>query len=481
MLIKRYNPEVCGLKVLLVNPIWSFQNYPPLNLVELASFLIHNGFKNTKIIDLNFEIKNKFRDNLIAGSVKKILKKKPDIICITCNAVQFPFVCELSKELKLQAKSPVVVGGVTASLDAKLVLKLTKADFVIRGEGELTLFELLQFFQKKRDLKNINGLSYADEVGKIIHNKDRKLLNLDDLPFPHFNLISKNLKNNKNIWLTASRGCAYQCKFCSGNDIWHFQRRKKPSVIEKQLKTLKTKYGVKNFIFGDDCLTLNKNWLKELCFKIEALKLKWGCLSRIDLIDEDILKYIKKAGCSHIYHGIESGSNQVRKKLDKKMSYPNISILNTVKAEIKQGFSVTCSFMTGIPFESQSDMTKTFELARQIKNTGAKVQLWLLTPYRGLKILKEYKKQLFQINRWQSGLQSDVFDTGQFFLYSGFINKYAKYNPDNFIFLPKNMTMDKFIKKFNDMSMRLGLKNHKKQLTAKEIFILKNIKHYLQI
>ncbi|GAB1402395.1 hypothetical protein MASR1M68_13060 [Elusimicrobiota bacterium] len=113
---------------------------------------------------------------------------------------------------------------------------------------------------------------------------------------------------------------------------------------------------------------------------------------------------------------------------------------------------------------------------KQIKNTGAKVQLWLLTPYRGLKILKEYKKQLFKIDRRQSSLQSDVFDTGQFFLYSGFINKYAKYNPDNFIFLPKKMTIDKFIKKFNHISMRLGLKNHKKQLTAKEIFILKNIK-----
>lgn len=465
------------MKILIVNPIWSFHNYPPVNLVELASYLIQGGFKNTKILDLNFDFTDKLNiENPVIESAKKILKQKPDIICITCNAVQFPFVCELSKELKLKTKCPVVVGGVMPSLDPKLVLKLTKADFAIRGEGELTLFELLQFFQNKKELKNINGLSYTDKTGKIINNKDRQLLNLDDLPFPSFNLISKNLKNNKNIWLTASRGCAYKCKFCSGNDIWHFQRRKKTSVIEKQLKILKTKYGIKNFVFGDDCLTLNKNWLKELCFKIESLKLQWGCLSRIDLIDEEILKYIKKAGCRHIYHGIESGSQQVRKKLDKKMSYSNISILNTVKAEIKQGLSVTCSFMSGIPFETQADMMKTFELAKQIKNTGAKVQLWLLTPYRGLKILKEYKKQLFQIDRRQSSLKSDVFDMGQFFLYSGFINKYAKYNPDNFIFLPKQMTVDKFIKKFNDISMRLGLKNHKKQLTAKEIFILKNTK-----
>lgn len=465
------------MKVLIVNPIWSFQNYPPLNLVELASYLIENGFKNTKILDLNFDLKNKFNiDNLVFKSTDKILKQKPDIICITCNAVQFPFVCELSKELKLKTKCPVVVGGVMASLDSKLVLKLTKADFAIKGEGELTLLELLRFVQKKTALKNINGLSYTDKTGKIINNKDRKLLNLDDLPFPHFNLISKNLKNNKNIWFTASRGCAYKCKFCSGNDIWHFQRRKNPSVIERQLKTLKTKYGIKNFVFGDDCLTLNKNWLKELCFQIEPLKLKWGCLARIDLIDKEILKYIKKAGCRHIYHGIESGSEQVRKKLDKKMSDSNISILNTIKTELKAGFSVTCSLMTGIPFETECDIIKTFELAKQIKKAGGHIQLWLLTPYHGLKILKEYKKQLVKIDRQSSNLQNDVFDKGQFFLYSGFINKYSKYNPDNFIFLPKRMTVGKFIKKFNDMRMCLGLKNNTKQLTAKEIFILKNIK-----
>ncbi|MDD3729877.1 MAG: hypothetical protein PHI20_02450, partial [Endomicrobiaceae bacterium] len=86
------------MKVLIVNPVWSFQNYPPLNLVELASYLIDNGFENTKILDLNFEIKNKFKvDNLIEESRKKILKEKPDVVCITCNAVQFPFVCELSR------------------------------------------------------------------------------------------------------------------------------------------------------------------------------------------------------------------------------------------------------------------------------------------------------------------------------------------------------------------------------------------------
>lgn len=466
------------MKVLIVNPIWSFQNYSPLNLVELASYLIQNSFKNTKILDLNFEIKNKFNiDNLVFASTQKILKQTPDIICITCNAVQFPFVCELSKELRSKTKKPIVIGGVMASLDPKLILKLTKADFVIRGEGESTLLELLQVIQKKTALKDVDGLSYTDTTGKIINNKDRKLLNLDDLPLPRFNLISKNLKDNKNIWITASRGCAYKCKFCSGNEIWKYQRIKNVDFVIKQLKILKTKYGIKNFVFGDDCLTLNKNWLKELCQKISPLKLKWGCLSRIDSIDEEILCYLKKSGCNHIYHGIESGSAQVRQQLDKKMkNNNNKKISDIIKKELKLGFNITCSFMTGIPFETKKNIAQTFKFAKQLQKLGVKIQLWMLTPYHGLKLLNEYKEQLCTIDRTQYGLQQDIFDKGQIFLYSNFINKYKKYNPDNFVFLPKDMDLDKFLKLFHYMQKKLGLNHNNKQLTEKEIFILKSIK-----
>ncbi len=450
-------------------------NYPPVNLSELAGYLIEKGFKNTKIIDLNFEIKNKFDvANIVNIGFNILFKKKPDVICITCNALQFPFVCELSSLIKTKTQIPVVVGGVMPSLSLELVLNLSKADFVVRGEGEQTLVELLQNIKNNRNIKQIDGISYYEQNGSVVHNKDRAFIDIDCLPKPEFKLIKKSLKNSKTVWLTGSRGCAYKCKFCSGNDIWKFQRRKNPDKIIEQLKILKIKYGIKEFIFGDDCLTLNKNWIKELCSKIKPLKMKWGCLARIDSIDKDILKIMKEAGCCHIYHGIESGSFKVRKELDKKMNNSNDSIIKTVKTEINLGFKVTCSFMSGIPFETKYDIVKTFELAKQIKKTRGRIQLWLLTPYPGLKILQEYKKRLIKIDRQSANLQTDVFDKGQMFLYSSFIDKYVKYNPDNFIFLPKGMTADEFMKLFNNIRKHLNLQKNKKYLTGREIFVLKN-------
>ncbi|MFA6914060.1 MAG: radical SAM protein [Endomicrobiia bacterium] len=467
------------MKILLINPVWSFQNYPPINLTELASYIIINGFKNTKILDLNFEIKNKFNtENIIENCTQKIVLKKPDVVAITCNAVQFPFVCELSKEIKKQKPElPIIIGGVMASLNPSLLLKLAKADYIIRGEGEQTLLELLQAIKNNSNTQNITGISYKNKSGKMLHNPARELLDIKELPIPAFDLISDNLTANKLVWLTASRGCAYKCKFCSGNTLWHYQRRKEIDNIYSQIKILKTKYKIKTFVFGDDCLTLNKEWILELCKNIKPLKMKWGCLARIDSVDDEILQALKQSGCCQIYHGIESGSKTVREMLDKQIKCnTNKFILNMVQKEILIGFDVICSFMTGIPFETKQDITKTASLAKQMKNLGAKIQLWLLTPYLGLKIIHEYKKQLTTINRANSNLQQDVFNTSQIYLYNNFIDKYRKYNPDNYMFLPKDMDLNTFIQHFHKIQKSLEIEQKNIQLTNKELFILKNTK-----
>lgn len=465
-------------KILLINPLWSFQNYPPLNLVELATYVINAGFKETKILDLNFEIKNKLSNtNVINYSVKKILSKKPDIVAITCNSVQFPFVCELSKALKFEdSKLPVIIGGVMPSLSPAETIKKSKCDYVIRGEGEETLLELINSIVNQAAKKSINGISYILN-NEIIHNKDRDLIDINMLPVPKYDLVSKNLKNNNLVWLVASRGCAYKCKFCSGNTIWKYQRRKSVDNIFNQLFILKTKYNIKNFIFGDDCLTLNKKWLLDLCNKIKFLNMNFGCLARIDTIDDEILIALKKAGCKQIYHGIESGNFRVRELLDKKIkNNTNDFIINTVRIELNMGFEITSSFMSGIPFETKKGMTDTYKLAKILQSYGSKIQLWILTPYHGLNLIKDCKKQLVKVDRTRMNLQLDIFDKGQFYLYRDFIKKYDKYNSDNFLFLPKNMTLDEFVNYFHEIRRKLNLENKNIKLSKKEIFILQNIK-----
>ncbi|MGE4384641.1 MAG: radical SAM protein [Endomicrobiaceae bacterium] len=467
------------MKIVIVNPLWSFQNYPPINLTELASYLIVNGFKNTKILDLNFETKNKFHiERIIETCAEKILSTAPDAIAVTCNAVQFPFVCELSKAIKNKNKElPLIIGGVSAGLNPSLLLRRSKADYVIIGEGEKTLLELMQAIKNNSTVTNIKGISYKNKSGKICRNLPRELLNITELPVPAFELIADNLKNNKLVWLTGSRGCAYKCKFCSGNALWHYQRRKDADNIYKQLKILKDEYKIRNFVFGDDCLTLDKEWLVTLCKKIKPLKMNWGCLARIDSVDGEILQALRNSGCRRIYHGIESGSAYIRKTMDKKIRFnTNNFIYETVKKEISAGFEVICSFMTGIPFETKKDISKTSSFAKRLKHLGAKIQLWILTPYPGLKIIREYKRQLIEIDRRALNLQQDVFNTAQFYLYNDFIEKYKKHNPDNYMFLPADMKLEDFVKYFHKMQKSLEIEQKNIQLTNKELFVLKNIK-----
>ncbi len=465
-------------KVLLVNPLWSFHNYPPLNLIELATYLIKNNLKNTKILDLNSKIKNKLTNkDFISDGTKRILSKNPDIVAITCNAVQFPFVCELSKSLKKQnPKLPVVIGGVMASLSPKDVLKQSDCDYVMRGEGEKTFLELVKAIKNNTDIKKVDGISYKIK-NKIVHNKDRALLDIRELPIPDYSLLSNSLQNNNLAWIVASRGCAYKCKFCSGNTIWKYQRRKDTETVYKQIYILKTKYNINNFVFGDDCLTLNKEWLLDLCNKIKPLKMSFGCLARVDTIDKERLIALKEAGCKHIYHGIESGSPRVRECLDKHVkNNTNKFIADTIKMELDMGFQITASFMSAIPFETKKDIEKTYKFAKLLKEIGCTIQLWILTPYQGLKIIKEFKKQLIRIDRVKNNLQLDIFDKGQFYLYRNFINKYNKYNADNYMFLPKDMKLEEFANYFRKIQKKLGLLKESKKLSKKEIFVLENTK-----
>ena len=466
------------IKILLVNPLWSFHNYPPLNLVELATYLMKNGFKNTKILDLNFKIKNKLTNkDFIADSTKRILSKNPDVVAITCNAVQFPFVCELSKSLKKQSPDlTVLIGGAMPSLTPNDVIRLSNCDYAIRGEGEKTILELIKAIQNSTDIKKVEGISYRIK-NKIVHNRDRALLDINELPIPNYALLSSVLKNNTLAWIVASRGCAYKCKFCSGNGIWKYQRRKDTETVYKQIYILKTKYNINNFVFGDDCLTLNKQWLLDLCNKIKPLNMSFGCLARVDSIDKERLIALKDAGCKHIYHGIESGSSEVREKLDKQVkNNTNKFIADTIKMELDMGFQITASFMSGIPVETKKDIEKTYKFAKLLKEMGCVIQLWILTPYQGLKIIKEFKKQLIRIDRVKNNLQLDIFDKGQFYLYRNFINKYNKYNADNYMFLPKDMTLEEFAPYFRKIQKKLGLLKESKKLSKKEIFVLENAK-----
>lgn len=479
------------MKIVLVNPLWSFKNILPLNLAELAGYIRKNGHPDISIVDLNYELKGHLiLDHIIEKAVEIVLARKPDVIGLTCNTIHVPFWAEFCREFKKRSRIPIVLGGIHPTFMPEKMFALSGADFIVRGEGEETFLELLNALNRKEDPGTILGLSYIQK-NKILHNADRPLIkDLSRLPLPAYDLLlpyvnrMRQKKNEKDRILEAhfcaTRGCPYGCIFCSSNAMWKYQRRKPVAQVVEEIKYLNTKFNCDFIAFGDDCLPLNKAWFSGLLGKLKNLKLTWSCLSRTDILDNKLLRRMKDSGCVEIYHGIESGSSRIRKLINKNLdpAVDNNAIAELVREEKRTGIKVTCSFMTGIPTETKNEMCETIHFAGELKGLGAVVQYWVMTPYPDVKATAIYRKHLIKFNRWKILRQSDLYNYDQFFLYAGFYERYHKENPDFYMFRP-DMPIKDFLRIYREGINRLGLEddgsgrlyNYIKETCGKKYFI----------
>jgi len=456
------------MKVLLVNPLWSFKNILPINLVELAGYVRENSQFNISIIDLNYELKKYFlSDNIIDKAVSIVNSQKPDIIGLTCNTIHVPFCAELCKAYKKKYETPIVLGGIHPTFRTDAMFKLCGVDYIVRGEGEETFLELLNTINKGSDVSNVKGLSYKYK-DNIYHNPDRPLIkDLSNLPFPAYDLLLSNVDKIRNedvekggklsVSIIASRGCPYRCIFCSANRMWKYQRRETVDRVIKEIEYLKLNYKCDYINFEDDCLPLNKNWFDGLLCGLKKLQINWGCFSRIDVLDGSLLGKMEEAGCNSIFHGIESANTRVRKLINKKLK-PGINnevIIELIRQEINLGIDASCSFMIGIPTETEEEIYETIEFAYKLRKIGATIYFWIMTPYPDTEAVQLYKDKLIKIDRWKVLKQFDVFNYSQFFLYNKFYERYYKENPDFYMFKPE-MEFKKFIEIYKRGRKKIG-------------------------
>ena len=319
--------------------------------------------------------------------VKVISEFKPDLIGINANSDTYPSTIRLANLLRENGiTAKIFVGGPHATLAFEEIISEKNIDFVIRGEGEFTTLELVKTLEKETDLKNVLGLSYKKN-GKIIHNRDRPLIeNLDSLPLPARNLVLfPELYPPKamNIIL-ASRGCPYNCSYCASAKIWNrkFRARSTSSIIS-EIKQIVEKYDVKNFRFWDDTFTSIKGKVVELCKAIikEDLhkKVTWNCLTRVNVVDEELLSWLKKSNCTMIAIGIESGSQKILDLTNKGITLEQIK--NAVKLIKKHNFLLHTYWMLGLPEEKEEDILASIKLLRELKPDSAMVNV--LVPYPG--------------------------------------------------------------------------------------------------
>jgi radical SAM superfamily enzyme YgiQ (UPF0313 family) len=346
-------------KVCLVH-VNSLGDYPPLGLMYIGTVLKNAGHKVT-LID-NTADKIPF-DRLCDA----ILHEKPDFIGITTLTQTFPYVLELCKQLKARDDSiSITLGGhhVSAIFQEDY---LNYADYIICGEGEYSFLHLVD----GKPLQTIPGLIYK-EKDKIRRNPIATINNLDDLPIPDRSLIKgKNyvcdisVRRKPATSAISSRGCPYNCIFCSIHTVHGYKlRQRSVNNVCDEIEYL-LQEGYKEVYFVDDNFTLNNKWVVQLCNQIRQRKLDvaWKCLGRVDSVNEEMLRAMKKAGCYMIQFGMESANQETLNFLRKRFTPTDIvKAANLCK---KVGIDIW-SFWIISPFENELQTLNTYKLATKL-------------------------------------------------------------------------------------------------------------------
>lgn len=400
------------MKLLLIHPPWQRFfgqgiNTPPMALNCIASYLskeipqavieIYNadqiGKKRNIFTSYDYATKhdiyvNKLKDisNPVWLEVASVIKQfSPDVVGIssmTANYYSALMVAKITKNISDDIT--VIMGGKHPSALPEDVLENKEIDYVIVGEGEIPL---KQFLLNLTKYSEINGLVYR-ENGSIHKNKPIYLEDLDVLPIPYFksNINRYDFEENNNsavTWnLIGARGCPFSCVYCASDKNIRYRS---PHHIIEEIKHIKNRFHLNYFAFLDDSFSLNKKRAFELCDLLAPEKVNWRCSTRVDIIDEKLIKKMKESGCYEIAIGIETGSPRTMKLINKNISYPEI--VTAVNLFKKYNILTTGYFIIGFPWEDEKDMYDTLSLIESLSLDDFEVNI--ATPLPGTKLFND--------------------------------------------------------------------------------------------
>jgi radical SAM superfamily enzyme YgiQ (UPF0313 family) len=317
-----------------------------------------------------------------------ICSEAPDVVGISVKTVKFKAAQIIAKICKSVDKNIIVVaGGPHCTALADQVLADGNIDYVVRGEGEFAFVRLLDSLKRDISLQLVDGLSYRNDSG-VVHNKSRTPVpDLDGIPFPaRDSLINRSLYAPEAFGdIITSRGCPFDCAYCASHLTWTKKvRYRSVANILLEIKAVMRAFGTRQFTFWDDSFTLSKKRIIEFCRVLadEKLGINWGCNTRFDLLDEEVIKCMKHAGCNNVELGVESGSPRILELIRKDV--PVWKMQNVAMLLRKYGLYWSGFFMVGLPTETPDDIKMTIDLMKKLKPNYATFSIF--TPYPGTEL-----------------------------------------------------------------------------------------------
>ncbi len=332
---------------------------PPTDLMYLAAIAEQAGFKA------------KIKDYSLGGDfIKDVQDFAPDYILANVATPTFKSDMEaLAKAKSVLPSAKIIVKGATfLTYNINVIYENPFIDYVIMGEPELTLKEILEGIPNK----DILGICYS-ENNQGVKNELRPFNeDLDSLPFPARHLVDNSIytrPDNGKVQgvIKVSRGCPYHCFFCLATPVSGAKvRMRSAENIIAEIKECVEKYNIKNFVFWSDIFNINRDWTIDLCKKIidSGLKITWSANTRANTMDDEMASYMYKAGCRLASIGVESGSQEVLDNIGKKITLDDIR--NTVKILKKNKIKIYNYFVIGLPWETEKTVEETIKFAIEL-------------------------------------------------------------------------------------------------------------------
>ncbi len=375
------------MKILLIHPYFLEERSQeeeigalPSGLYYIASLLLHEGY--------DAEILNFYRDRHNLRKIKDILaQKNADITGISvfnANRLGGIEIARLAKEINPNTK--VVFGGVGATfLWDHFLRNFPQIDYVVRGEGEYSFLQLVKMLEKgSGDPFAIKGIAFRDGSRIVQTAPADPVEDLDELPNPARYFTYQHL--------SLTRGCPGNCSYCGSPRFWgHKVRFHSISWFVDQLELLYRK-GVRFFYISDDVFTMKKEVAIGVCKEIlkRGLSISWYAISHVNMVDEEILHWMRKAGCIQISYGVESGSEKIRNGLNKKIK--NEQIKRAFALTTRYGILARAYIIYACPGESSETISQTEELIRQIRPHS--IIFYVLRVFPGTALYDQIKERM---------------------------------------------------------------------------------------
>jgi anaerobic magnesium-protoporphyrin IX monomethyl ester cyclase len=356
----------------------------PLSVLALAAVL--EGREDYAVVDGNL-------DPHPTETIATFLREAPvELLAVTVMpGPQTRSAVETCRELRARfPQAPIAWGGYFPSNYTEAALNASYVDFAVRGQGEVTLLELLEAIRGKRGLETILGMSYKDGQGNHLHNPERPMRPLDDFPwYPYHRIpveryLLPTFLGRRTAVHQASIGCPFRCNFC-GVVTFSGSREKmeSPARTEAILSHLARSYGVDAVQFYDNNFFLREDHARELADRLAPLQLRWWCEARTDIMmrySDATLEAIRRAGCAMIFFGAESGSNQVLREMNKDLKAEDtLALASRIR---RFGIIPEFSVIFGNPKDPEGDTRQCFRFIRKLKrlNPDAEIVVEHYTP-----------------------------------------------------------------------------------------------------